>query len=468
MWAVLWTDLVQFVIKMTRRDRARGVRGERRRRHGRHEDEARRALRQRDGGALRAPGLVRRPNGHRRVRVDAAPHAGRVPRRAVVGGVVPGRRAGRRRLRRAANLLGADGARRRARDAVFQVAHYALRPWPWIITGLATVILYPNGIGPNQDHEAGYVQAFVDLLPTPWRGFMLAGFAAAYMSTVATQLNWGASYLVNDFYKRFLKQDATEKHYVARLALGDGRSCSSRRRSSRGSCRRSRGAWKFLLALGAGTGLVLILRWYWWRINAWSEISAMLASFAISGDLLRHGPGPLVPGERSANATGDHADHRRAEHGRLAGRHVPDRARSPTRSSTRSTGACARAARAGRGVRRGSASAASRSPAARSPGRTGSPASSRSTRRCSASGRSSSASSATGAMLLVIAAVAFAWIARSFSRSRRRRRAAMRDGPAIARDLEQRGFVRRALIGAEHRWLPTAARRTRFHYPHPS
>src|SRR5204863_600465 len=93
----------------------------------------------------------------------------------------------------------------------FQVAHYALRPWPWIVTGLCTVILYPN----LQDKESGYVHAFVDLLPTPWRGFMLAGFAAAYMSTVATQLNWGASYLVNDFYRRFIKKDGTEAHFVA-------------------------------------------------------------------------------------------------------------------------------------------------------------------------------------------------------------------------------------------------------------
>src|SRR6202521_3863260 len=97
----------------------------------------------------------------------------------------------------------------------FNVAHYAIRPWPWIITGLCTVLLYPAGIGPTHDHEAAYVQAFVDLLPTPWRGFMMAGFAAAYMSTVGTQLNWGASYLVNDFYKRFLKRDGTQKHYVA-------------------------------------------------------------------------------------------------------------------------------------------------------------------------------------------------------------------------------------------------------------
>jgi len=163
----------------------------------------------------------------------------------------------------------------------FQVAHYAMRPWPWIITGLATVLLYPNGIGPAHDHEAAYVQAFVDLLPTPWRGFMMAGFAAAYMSTVGTQLNWGASYLVNDFYKRFINKTATEKHYVfvsrwATIGLFLGSIIVTMNLTT------VEGAWKFLLALGSGTGLVLILRWYWWRINAWSEISAMLASFIVS------------------------------------------------------------------------------------------------------------------------------------------------------------------------------------------
>jgi solute:Na+ symporter, SSS family len=163
----------------------------------------------------------------------------------------------------------------------FNVAHYAIRPWPWIITGLCTVLLYPAGIGPTHDHEAAYVQAFVDLLPTPWRGFMMAGFAAAYMSTVGTQLNWGASYLVNDFYKRFLNRTATEKHYVAMSRLATvllflGSAVVTMHLQT------IEGAWKFLLALGSGTGLVLILRWYWWRINAWSEISAMIASFAVS------------------------------------------------------------------------------------------------------------------------------------------------------------------------------------------
>src|SRR6476646_5100152 len=163
----------------------------------------------------------------------------------------------------------------------FQVAHYAIRPWPWIITGLATVLLYPQGIGPTHDHEAAYVQAFVDLLPTPWRGVMMAGFAAAYMSTVGTQLNWGASYIVNDFYKRFLNKTASEKHYVAvsRWATVFLFLASAVVTHYLGTIE---GAWKFLLALGSGTGLVLILRWYWWRINAWSEISAMIASFVVS------------------------------------------------------------------------------------------------------------------------------------------------------------------------------------------
>jgi SSS family solute:Na+ symporter len=179
----------------------------------------------------------------------------------------------------------------------FQVAHYALRPWPWIVTGLATVILYPT----LEDKEAGYVHAFVDLLPTPWRGFMLAGFAAAYMSTIGTHLNWGASDLVNDFYKRFVKKDATEKHYV-----NVGRSAtiflflaSIIVTSQLTSVEK---AWEFLLAMGAGTGLVLILRWYWWRINAWSEISAMVVSFLASLVFMRIIPPRFPAGDPNATA----------------------------------------------------------------------------------------------------------------------------------------------------------------------
>ncbi len=182
----------------------------------------------------------------------------------------------------------------------FQVAHYAIRPWPWIVTGLAAIVLYPNGIGPNHDHEATYVQAYVDLLPTPWRGFMMAGFAAAYMSTVGTQLNWGASYLVNDFYRRFLNKTAPDKHYVtvsrwATVILFLLSVIVTSQIDTVGAM------WTLLLALGSGTGLVLILRWYWWRINAWSEISAMIASFVVSITALRvlgtrlPANSPLVP-----------------------------------------------------------------------------------------------------------------------------------------------------------------------------
>ena len=179
----------------------------------------------------------------------------------------------------------------------YQVAHYAIRPWPWIITALATLALYPD----LTNREEGYVRVFVDYLPTPWRGVMLAGFAAAYMSTMATQLNWGASYLVNDVYRRFMKRDAGERHYVnvARVctlflflaALVVARYITT-----------VEGAWKFLIALGAGTGLVLILRWYWWRINAWSEISAMTASFATSLIAIQVIPSRFAAGDPRADS----------------------------------------------------------------------------------------------------------------------------------------------------------------------
>jgi Na+/proline symporter len=184
---------------------------------------------------------------------------------------------------------------------LFNVAHYAIRPWPWIVTGLCTVILYPKGIGPTGDREAAYVQAFVDVLPSPWRGLMLAGFAAAYMSTVATQLNWGASYLVNDFYRRFLNRNAADKHYVtvgrwATIFLFFASIFVTMQLQT------IEGAWRFLLALGAGTGLVLILRWYWWRINAWSEISSMIASFVVSVTMITIIKGRFPAGDLRADA----------------------------------------------------------------------------------------------------------------------------------------------------------------------
>ncbi len=159
----------------------------------------------------------------------------------------------------------------------FNVAHYALRPWPWVIVGMASVILYPH----LQDPETGYVRVMIDYLPQSLRGLMVAAFAAAFMSTVGTQLNWGASYLVNDFYRRFLRSDRSERHYVnasqvATIGLTIVSAIVTHYMDS------IAGAWKLLIATGAGTGAVLILRWYWWRINAWSEVSSMAVAFVVS------------------------------------------------------------------------------------------------------------------------------------------------------------------------------------------
>jgi len=161
----------------------------------------------------------------------------------------------------------------------FTVAHYAIRPWPWILTALASLVLYPT----LADKESGFVKTMADpsVFPPALAGLMIAAFAAAYMSTVATQFNWGASYLVNDFYRRFLVRGASDRHYVragqlATLGLMVLSSAVTYFQES------IAGAWTFLLAIGAGTGSVFILRWFWWRINAWSEVAAMAASFVVS------------------------------------------------------------------------------------------------------------------------------------------------------------------------------------------
>ncbi len=159
----------------------------------------------------------------------------------------------------------------------FNIAHYALRPWPWVVVGMASVILYPH----LADPESGYVRVMIDYLPASLRGLMVAAFAAAFMSTVGTQLNWGASYLVNDFYRRFIRTAAPDRHYVhaSQLATVILTVISAVITHYMDSIA---GAWKLLLVTGAGTGSVLILRWYWWRINAWSEVSSMAAAFAVS------------------------------------------------------------------------------------------------------------------------------------------------------------------------------------------
>ena len=160
----------------------------------------------------------------------------------------------------------------------FQIAHYAIRPWPWIIVGLCTLLLYPQlGAG---DKGLGYIYAMRDFLPVGLKGLLVAAFFAAYMSTIATQLNWGSSYLINDFYRRFVTKNEDEKHYV-KISRGTTLLLMLLSVFVTIFISRISGAWEFIMECGAGLGLVLILRWFWWRINAWSEISAMITPFVV-------------------------------------------------------------------------------------------------------------------------------------------------------------------------------------------
>jgi len=160
----------------------------------------------------------------------------------------------------------------------FQVAHYCIRPWPWIIVGLCALVLYPDL--PMADKGSGYVKAMNDFLPTGLKGLMLAAFFAAYMSTIATHLNWGTSYFINDFYKRFIRKDENEKHYVtlSRLITIVFMVLSVIVTLFMESIS---GVWSFVIECGAGLGLVLILRWFWWRVNAISEITATVTPFIV-------------------------------------------------------------------------------------------------------------------------------------------------------------------------------------------
>ncbi|HUY15053.1 MAG TPA: sodium:solute symporter family protein [Terriglobia bacterium] len=164
----------------------------------------------------------------------------------------------------------------------FNIAQYAIRPWPWILTALVSVAMWPH----LKDPEIGYIKVWVEFLPGALNGLMLAAFAAAYMSTIATQLNWGSSYMVNDLYRRFMAKDRTEAHYVAASKLATvglavtGAAVSLIMTSVAGG-------WALVLAIGAGTGTVYLLRWYWWRINAWSEVSSMTTAFVTT--LVLHG-----------------------------------------------------------------------------------------------------------------------------------------------------------------------------------
>ena len=173
---------------------------------------------------------------------------------------------------------------------LFNVAHFALRSWPWIITALASILVFPTlddiaRAFPYVDrsligHDMAY-PAMLTFLPAGVMGLMVAGMLAAYVSTLSTHLNWGTSYLVHDFYRRFVKPEASEKHYVlvGRIitallmvaAMGATYILDSARQ-----------AFELMLSIGAGTGLIYLLRWFWWRINAWSEIAAMVGSFVVA------------------------------------------------------------------------------------------------------------------------------------------------------------------------------------------
>jgi Na+/proline symporter len=172
----------------------------------------------------------------------------------------------------------------------FNAAHYALRPWPWIVVALASLLVYPEladikkafpDVDPSLiNHDMAY-PAMLRFLPAGFLGIMIAGLLAAYVSTMITHLNWGTSYLVHDFYRRFFRADASEKHYVA-----VGRVATAALMMLAGLLtlvlESAKGSFDLLLSVGAGTGLIYLLRWFWWRINAWSEISAMISSFVIT------------------------------------------------------------------------------------------------------------------------------------------------------------------------------------------
>ncbi len=186
-------------------------------------------------------------------------------------------------------------AARSEKDAVagtlfFNVAHYVLRPWPWILVGLASLIIYPElsdiqKAFPHVDpsligHDIAY-PAMLKFLPVGWMGLMVGGLIAANSSTILTHLNWGSSYLVHDFYRRFLRPDETEHHYVnagrvSTLILFLGSAATVYLLDT------AKESFNLLLQVGAGTGLLYLLRWFWWRVSAWSEVVAMVSSFAIS------------------------------------------------------------------------------------------------------------------------------------------------------------------------------------------
>jgi Na+/proline symporter len=191
------------------------------------------------------------------------------------------------------------------RDAVagtlfFNAAHYALRPWPWIIVALSSMIVFPTvadigralpQVDPRLLGDDMAYSAMLTFLPPGMLGVMVAGLLAAYVSTISTHLNWGTSYLVHDFYRRFVRPGRDERHYVM-----TGRLITGLLMIAAGAftffLQTARDNFNLMLSVGAGTGLLYLLRWFWWRINAWSEIAAMVSSFLLTVALYiggRHG-----------------------------------------------------------------------------------------------------------------------------------------------------------------------------------
>ena len=155
---------------------------------------------------------------------------------------------------------------------LFTVAHYCIRPWPWILIALASLVLYPD----LTHSREGFIMVMRDVLPAGVLGMVFAAFLAAFMSTISTQLNWGVSYLVNDFWRRFVRPDKSERHYVliSRVLTFIVGLLSILLATQLESISQ---AWELIITASAGLGTVLILRWYWWRINAWSELVATLS-----------------------------------------------------------------------------------------------------------------------------------------------------------------------------------------------
>jgi hypothetical protein len=208
----------------------------------------------------------------------------------------------------------------------FTIAHYTIRPWPWILVALSALVILPRAEDPAQmqmespqmyimaeqvfdnpsimksddasyqtdefkayyekyentvDPGRMYPKLMVRYLPKGLLGLLIAVFLAAYMSTISSQLNWGTSYMINDFYRRFIKKDGNEKHYVLASRLTMLLMILISLLVTRYLLTTISGAWEFIINASAGLGLVLILRWFWWRVNAWSEIAAMIAPLII-------------------------------------------------------------------------------------------------------------------------------------------------------------------------------------------